>query len=95
MALVRKSAAHTDPAQIAASTESWTTMMRLLEQQLAQTGAYVAGEHFTLADIPVGLSVNRWFGTPMQRVDLPAVAAYYDRLTQREGFKLFGRNGQA
>lgn len=95
MALVRKSAAHTDPAQIAASTEGWTTYMRVLEQQLQKTGAYVAGDHFTLADIPVGLSVNRWFGTPMVHADLPAVAAYYDRLSQREGFKLFGCNGQA
>lgn len=95
MALVRKSPAHTDSSQIAASTEGWTTYMRVLEQQLQQTGAYVAGDHFTLADIPVGLSVNRWFGTPMVHADLPAVAAYYDRLSQREGFKLFGCNGQA
>ena len=39
-------------------------MLAILDAQLARTGAYVAGERFTLADIPVGLSVNRWFMTP-------------------------------
>jgi len=31
--------------------------------------------------------------TPMQRPDLPAVAAYYERLSQRPGFLAHGRNG--
>lgn len=95
MALVRKSPAHGDPAQLQASVAGWTGFMQVLEQQLAHTGAYVAGSSFSLADIAVGLSVNRWFGTPLAHAELPAVAAYYERLTEREGFRLFGRNGQA
>ncbi|MNI94820.1 hypothetical protein D3C73_1529830 [compost metagenome] len=71
--------------------------MGILEQRLAQTGAYVAGEAFTLADIPIGLSVNRWFATPFgsahEKPALPAVSAYYDRLAAREGYRLYGRNG--
>lgn len=98
MALVRKSPAHGDAALVAASVERWSGFMRTLEQQLQQTGAYVAGERFTLADIPVGLSVNRWFCTPLGHAELPplpAVAAYYDRLSERAGFRAFGRNGMA
>jgi glutathione S-transferase len=53
----------------------------------------VAGGEFSLADIPIGLSVNRWFETPFDRPDLPAVNRYYERLTQRPGFRLYGRNG--
>jgi len=69
--------------------------MEVLEQQLQHSGGYVAGAEFTLADIPVGLSVNRWFGTPFEHPSLPAVSAYYDRLTEREGFRRYGRNGMA
>jgi len=65
----------------------------MLEQQLQRSGAYVLGDNFSLADIPLGLAVNRWSMTPMLRPALPAVSAYYDRLNQREGYRLFGRNG--
>ncbi|MBB5389997.1 MULTISPECIES: glutathione S-transferase family protein [unclassified Herbaspirillum] len=95
MALVRKSPEHGDTQQLAAAIENWGGFMRVLERQLQRTGAYVAGAAFSLADIPVGLSVNRWFGTPLAHPDLPAVAAYYELLTQRPGFRAFGRNGLA
>jgi glutathione S-transferase len=98
MALARQSPAHTDAASIEASCQSWSHTMGILEQQLARTGAYVAGQDFTLADIPIGLSVNRWFCTPFgefSKPALPAVMAYYDRLAAREGYRLYGRNGTA
>ncbi len=95
MALVRKSPAHGDAGQVHASITDWTRFMAVLEQQLQHSGGYVAGADFTLADIPVGLSVNRWFGTPFEHPLLPAVAAYYERLTEREGFRRYGRNGMA
>ena len=94
MALSRHSPDHQDPAQISASVHRWTRHMDVLDQQLQKTGAYVSGEQFRLADIPVGLSVQRWFAMPMERKPLAAVAAYYDLLNQREGYRLYGRNGQ-
>lgn len=93
MALVRQSAAHSDPAAIAAGVEGWNRHMGIVEAQLSRTGAYMAGETFTLADIVIGLSVNRWFMTPMRRPVLPAVEAYYERLNERAGYRMHGRNG--
>lgn len=93
MALVRKSESHTDPAAIANSIASWNRHMQIVEDRLARTGAYVAGDDFTLADIVVGLSTNRWLMTPMSRPELPALAAYVERLRAREGFRLHGANG--
>ena len=95
MALARQSPAHRDAAAIEASCHAWAQFMGILDQRLAATGAYVAGDAFTLADIPVGLSVNRWFATPFDKPAVPAVAAYYDRLADREGYRLYGRNGTA
>ncbi|WP_119157131.1 glutathione S-transferase family protein [Caldimonas tepidiphila] len=93
MALIRHSAAHADAAAIAASVEGWNRHMGIVEAQLRRTGAYMTGETFTLADVVVGLSVNRWFMTPMQRPAYPAVAAYHERLDARPGYRAHGRNG--
>lgn len=93
MARVRRSTAHADPAQIEASVGEWNQRMSVLDAQLARTGAYAAGESFSLADIVLGLSVNRWRMTPMERPELPAVAAYLHRLEERPGFRRHGGNG--
>jgi glutathione S-transferase len=93
MGLVRKSPAHGDPAAIAASIEQWNRRMTMLGARLEQTGAYVAGETFTLADIGIGVSTHRWFATPIDRPALPAVDAYYERLSTRPGFREHVRNG--
>lgn len=93
MALVRSSPSHTDPAAIDASVRSWNGHMAILEQQLQKTGTFAAGRRFTLADVVLGLATHRWFMTPMDRPDLPAVTAYYERLSERPGFLTHGRNG--
>jgi glutathione S-transferase len=93
MALARQSAAHTDADAIATSVQSWNRHMGILEGQLGTTCAHAVGDAFTLADIVLGLSTHRWFMTPMERPHLPAVAAYYERLSERPGFRRHGRNG--
>lgn len=93
MALVRRSPAHADPLAIDASVAQWNRRMEILDAQLERTGAYVAGERFTLADVVLGLSTHRFYSTPMERRSLPAVDAYYERLGARAGFREHGRNG--
>jgi len=93
MSLVRQSPAHTEPQLLAHSVAEWNRHMGMLDAQLARTGAYAAGAEFTLADVVLGLSTNRWMMTPMERPHLSAVEAYYDRLSQRPAFVLHGRNG--
>ena len=87
MALVRQSPAHTDKPAIESSRHNWSRHMQILDAQLDKTGAYVAGSAFTLADVVLGLSVHRWLMTPIVRPELPAVAAYTERLRQRAGFQ--------
>lgn len=93
MSLVRHSPAHQDPRLLAAACKGWSHTMSILNQQLEKTGHYVAGRNFTLADIPIGLAVNRWFETPLDHPDYPAVRHYYERLTERHGYTVWGRNG--
>ena len=93
MSLVRHSPEHQDSQALAAACKDWSRHMQILNRQLESTGSYVAGHEFSLADIPVGLSVNRWFETPLAHPDFPAVSDYYERLSHRPGYLLHGRNG--
>jgi glutathione S-transferase len=92
-ALVRQDPAYQDLQKLADGTAEWNRVMAILDAQLARTGAFVTGEHFSLADVVLGLSVNRWKMTPIEQAALPAVEAYYLRLQEREGFRLYGANG--
>ena len=89
--LVRKTPGFDDPAQVAASVTAWNTAMGLLDARLVDTGAYVAGDHFTLADIVLGLSVHRWLFSPIEREAWPALNAYYERLKLRPAFHPWSR----
>jgi glutathione S-transferase len=95
MALVRQSPAHADPAQVERSAAEWNRHMGILEGQLQKTGACAAGASFSLADIVLGLSVNRWLMTPIERPDYPAIRAYVELLRQRPGCQAFCMNGTA
>ena len=100
-ALVRLNPGYADPALTQASVDNWNRHMVMLEQRLdarldaqsARSAAFVAGSAFTLADVVLGLSTQRWLMTPMQRPELPAVMAYVDRLSQRPAFMRHARNG--
>lgn len=66
----------------------------LLDAHLAVNGPYIAGGSFSVADIPVGLVVNRWFMLGgMEKPQFDAVSAYYELLSQRSAFLAHGRNG--
>ena len=85
--LVRKTPGFDDPQQVATSVVAWNTAMGLLSARLVDTGAHVAGDAFTLADIVLGLSVHRWLFSPIEREDWPALTAYYERLSRRPAFR--------
>jgi len=95
MALVRNSPAHGDAAQVESSIAHWHRHMGIFEAQLEKTGAYAAGADFSLADIVLGLSLNRWLMTPMARPDYPALRAYAELLQLRPACREFCMNGTA
>ena len=82
-ALVRGNMAAGSPEQVAGSVREWNAMVGLLDDRLSRSGPYVCGDAFTVADVVIGLSVNRWFQSPIERPELAAVAGYYERLRRR------------
>lgn len=93
LGLVAKQPAFQDQKLIEAGVADLTRQMQLLDAHLAKNGPFLMGDNFTLADIPAGLVVNRWFCMPIDRPELKAVSAYYDRLAGRPAYRLHGRNG--
>lgn len=93
LALVRNSPAHQDRQQIDLSCVNWTRHIAIVDRQLETTGAFIAGASFSLADIPIALSINRWLETPLQHGGFPALTAYMARLATRPDYPAYCRNG--
>ncbi len=93
LGLIWKLPAFQDPGVIAKGIAEWTHQMQLLDSELAANGPYLAGAAFTVADIPAGIIVNRWFCIEFAKPDLPAVSAYYELLSARPAYLAHGRNG--
>jgi glutathione S-transferase len=91
MALVRGQPAA--PEAVQASVAGWNRHMAMLDAQLARTGAFVTGHAFTLADVVLGLSAQRWLNAPIERASLPAVSAWLQRLGAQPGFSTYVDNG--
>jgi glutathione S-transferase len=91
-ALLRKEPGFDDESRIAGSLEKWGKKMAILEARLADTGAYAAGDEFSLADIVLGLSLRRWYAIPRELPELPSVRHYYGVLKQRPAGAVYMRD---
>lgn len=86
-ALIRKNPAFADPARIEKSLTACAGRVAILDAHLAAGDGHVAGPDFTLADILLGAGVNRWINMPADKPPCPAVAAYYERLSERPAYR--------
>ncbi|MEM9011858.1 MAG: glutathione S-transferase family protein [Pseudomonadota bacterium] len=83
--VVRTPAAERDPAAVRAGLDALAAKLAIAETRLA-AHPFLVGENFTLADIPFGHVLYRYFDLSIERPELPALADYYGRLTQRPAF---------
>lgn len=59
---------------------------RLLDRHLAAS-EHLAGERFTIGDIPAGASLFRYFALDIERPELPHLRAWYERLRARSAYR--------
>jgi glutathione S-transferase len=83
--LVRTPEEKRDKAAIAKSAVSLGKLWGRLDQWL-EGKKYVAGQSFTMGDIPVGCMVYRWYALPLERPELKNVKAWYERLGTRPAY---------
>ncbi|HEY6240614.1 MAG TPA: glutathione S-transferase [Burkholderiales bacterium] len=84
--LIRTPAEKRNMASIDAEAEKVGQAFQALEQSL-EGRDHVAGNSFTMGDIPLGTFVHRWYALAVKRPKLARVEAYYQRLQQRASYK--------
>jgi glutathione S-transferase len=66
--------------------ERCTRHYRLLDRVLA-TRSFLAGARLTLADVPAGTTLYRYFALDLERPTIPHVEAWYGRLAARDAYR--------
>lgn len=84
--LVRTSPAQRDINAVEAALRQSTEHFTLLDAHLKDK-RYINGEAFSIGDIPLGCTAQRWFRLGIERPELPSLAAWYRRLEERPAFK--------
>lgn len=88
MGLVREHPKYQDKPKQAEGVESWNAAVKIVSDQIGETGLYMTGSEFTLADIVIGLSLNRWLRSPIERANYPIIDDYMARLLERPAFQI-------
>jgi len=86
MHLVRLPPEERDPNEVEKARLSLLRPLAILDAQLAQT-EYVAGDHFTMGDIPVGMRVHRWYLFGLESPPMPNLARWYGAIGERAAFQ--------
>ena len=84
--VVRTPPSKQDPAAIREALRALDRFLDIAETRLS-VWPYLAGEHFTLADIQFGHCLFRYFDIDIERTQHRYVRRYYDALTARPAFQ--------
>jgi len=77
--VVRTAPSKQNPQQIRAAIDQFEKNLVIAESRLQQS-SWLAGDQFSIADIQFGHVLFRYFDIDIERKELPAVGAYYQRL---------------
>lgn len=86
LGLIRNAPQFAAPETIAAGCAKCEAWLSVLDTHLANR-AFVNGDSFTMADIPVGATVNRWFRLPIERQAHIHIERWFETLKTRPGFR--------
>jgi glutathione S-transferase len=89
--LVRTPPEKQDREAILLSADRTAAQMSIIDEALSAR-PWLAGDHFTLADVPAGIFAWRWFRLPWAQVGyqprpLPRLEAWHRRLAERQAYQ--------
>ena len=84
--LVAPGAGPADPAQVEAARRAAEPLFTVLNSRLLRS-AHVAGDGFSLADIPNAIGARRWMSLPIERPVLTALQDWLGQLSERPAFR--------
>ena len=71
---------------IEAGRATLSAKMAIVNDTLAEN-TFMAGDKFTMCDVPLGIAAWRWFNMPIEREDYPHLKRWVDALSQRPGYR--------
>jgi glutathione S-transferase len=84
--LVRTPPEKRNMAEVEEHRKKLAANLAIVDAQLS-TRDYLAGNGFSVGDIPMGVAVYRWFNLPIDRPDYRNLDRWYKRLCERPAFK--------
>ena len=82
--LVRIPPEHRDIASINAAIERLNKNYQQIDAHMAGRD-FIAGDRLTMGDIPIGMTLYRYYDMPLERPTLPNVETWYARLQEPPG----------
>ena len=79
---IRTPADKRDMVAIGKSVAATEPLLSLLNAHLSNH-AFMAGGHFTMADIPIATDIHRWFNLPQPRPELTHLERWFDQIMLR------------
>jgi glutathione S-transferase len=86
LGITRVAPEHRDKPKMARLHEGVVDHLRVLNAHLRER-PYVAGEAFTMGDIPIGAVIDKWMRMPIERPPMAALERYHARLQERGPFR--------
>ena len=95
---IRLPAEQSNAAQMQRGIEQTGQIMQRLDKHLAEQ-SFMVGDQLTMADIPMGAVMYRYFEMDIDRPSVPNVERYYAQLKERDAYQYhvmipFGRNAE-
>jgi glutathione S-transferase len=81
--LLRTSLEKRQPHLIEQSIAATEPLLKMLDAHLSRR-PYMAGDAFTMADVPIACEIHRWRGTPVPQIELPHVDRWYAGIRARD-----------
>jgi len=85
-ALMKKPADTIPDVEVRAAVQRAADAWRTLDAHLAARN-FVGGASLTMGDIALGNAIHRWVKLPVERPDLPHLAAWHGRLCERPAYR--------
>lgn len=76
-----------DPIEYQTDFKPVDKLLRILDEHLS-TRRFIAGDKFSLADIPIGILIHRFSSMKIRDKDYSYISAWYKRLSNRKAFKI-------
>jgi glutathione S-transferase len=84
--LIRTAPEKRDSGVIAKAKSQSLAAARMLDAQLTDR-PFLAGDRFSMGDIPAAATIHRWYAMDIDRPRLPDLEQWYDRIKQRRAFR--------